>query len=106
MKVSDLEKDVTRAETLHNVTSKFIVSYDLRGEKRDENYDTLEWELKNSFNAKSLLDSVWGLSSNFSYDQLFDAIYKLPCIRAGDRLIVIDVRSAKGIDLKNKLSSF
>lgn len=106
MKESDLKKDLTRAETLHNVTSKFIVSYDLRGEKRDKDYDDLEWQLANTFKAKSLLDSVWGLSSSLTYDKLFDAIYNLRCIRRGDRLIVIDVRSAKGIDLKNKLSSF
>lgn len=83
--------------------NKYIVSYDLRGDDRDDDYKKLEKELVNEYDAKHLLDSVWGLSSDLTYKQLYRRIKRFTKVK--DRLIVIRAVGGRGTGLYNKLSS-
>ena len=84
--------------------AKYIVSYDLRGKEREKDYAKLEEELEDTYEAKRLLQSVWGLSSELPYKELYDDIKRL--IKKGDGLIVVCMGSVIGRGLENKLSSF
>ena len=86
--------------------SKYIVSYDLRGDDRKEDYTKLEKELETEYNAKRLLQSVWGLSSELTYVQILTKIKELSFIKVGDGLLVIRVEVGRGSNLENKLNSF
>ena len=78
----------------------YIVSYDLRGDGRDADYDDLHKALKTNFKARPLLESVWGLSSKLTCQQLHDRICCLPVFEDGDRLIVVRSCDAWGSNLK------
>ena len=84
--------------------AKYIVSYDLRGEDRENDYAKLERELEDTYNAKRLLQSEWGLSSDLTPLQLHTRIKRL--LRFEDGLMVLRVIRGKGSGLENKLSSF
>lgn len=83
---------------------RYIVSYDLRGEARDKTYEALEKEFEGTYKAKRLLESVWGLSSELTLDQLYDDLIRL--VNIGDGLLVVCIGRARGFGIENKLSSF
>ena len=83
---------------------KYIVSYDLRGEERGEDYTKLEKTLKDTYRAKRLLQSVWGLSSELTYIQLYTRIKRF--VKPGDGIMLVHITAGRGSGLENKLSSF
>ena len=83
---------------------RYIVSYDLEGENRRTDYGKLEERLETKYKAKRLLQSVWGLSSTLSRNEIFNDLKKLTKI--GDGIFIIRVGNGNETGLENKFSSF
>ena len=85
------------------INENYIVSYDLRGKNRDNDYEKMEKELEDTFNAKRLLQSVWGLSSDLTDKKLHTHLKRF--VKVGDGLLVVRKGAWVGSGLDNKLSS-
>lgn len=88
---------------------RYVVSYDLLGEEGERNNDYSELDRKlgaDPFNAKRLLHSVWGLSSNSTLDSLYSDIFTISEFRINDRLVVVQIDDIIAHKPINKASSF
>ncbi len=78
----------------------FLISYDLR--KPDFDYQPL-YDLLNSWKAKHVQDSVWGLNTQWSAEKVFDALWA-HMHNDKDRLFVVTFDKTEDYKAKNSIT--